>query len=149
MTVGLTKVITLLVEVGAPVVLDASASGRRFVPITGGQVSGQFNGKILPGGGDWQAVQPDGALEIDAHYVLDIDGHGTVEVVSRGVRHAPAAIMEALQKGQPVDPAAVYFRTAIRLRTACAGLLHVNNTLYVSVGRREPTRVCLDVFAIG
>ncbi|MEQ1754470.1 MAG: DUF3237 family protein [Micropepsaceae bacterium] len=149
MTVGLAKVVTLLVEVGAPVVLDASASGRRFVPITGGQVLGQFSGRVLAGGGDWQSVQPDGGLEIDAHYVLDIDGHGTVEVVSRGVRHAPPAITEALQKGQQVDPAAVYFRTAIRLRTACAGLLHVNNTIYVSVGRREPSRVSLDVFAIG
>jgi len=149
MTLALRHALTLLVDVGSPVVLDAGENARRFVPITGGQVTGEFSGRILPGGGDWQSVQPDGALEIDAHYVLEIEGHGTVEVVSRGVRHAPPAIMEALQKGRQVDPAAVYFRTAIRLRTACAGLQHVNNTLYVSVGRREPTRVCLDVYAVG
>lgn len=149
MTIGSAPFVRLSVNVGEPVVLDGGSNGRRFVPITGGEVSGQVSGRILNGGGDWQTVQTDGALEIDAHYILDIDGHGTVEVLSRGVRHAAPAVTAALEKGLHADPAEVYFRTAIRLRTACKGLLHVNNLLYVSVGRREPTRVCLDVFAVG
>ena len=38
---------------------------KRIVPITGGHVSGErFNGEVLPGGADWQALRPDGVLDV-------------------------------------------------------------------------------------
>lgn len=41
---------------------------RRVVPITGGRISGAFEGEILPGGADWQTVRADGSIEIDGRY---------------------------------------------------------------------------------
>jgi len=33
--------------------------------VIGGTITGQFNGKILQGGADWQTVRADGLIEID------------------------------------------------------------------------------------
>ncbi len=148
MTPALTPLMTLEVLVGAPVQIDAGKHGRRFIPIIGGTVGGALTGKVLAGGGDWQTVWPDGRMEIAAHYVLDIDGHGTVEVRSDGVRHGPPAVLEAMARGEAVDPASYYFRTAVRLRTAAAGLSHLNALLAVATGERGADRVRLCVFEL-
>jgi len=148
MTPALTPLMTLEVLVGAPVQIDASQHGRRFIPIIGGTVGGGLPGKVLVGGGDWQTVWPDGRMDIAAHYVLDIDGQGTVEVRSDGVRHGPSAVLEALARGETVDPASYYFRTAVRLRTAAPGLSHLNALLAIATGERGADRVRLRVFEL-
>lgn len=149
MTPSLTPLLRLEVLVAPPVSIDASANGRRFIPIIGGEVSGQASGKVMAGGGDWQTLWPDGTMEIAAHYVLDIDGHGTVEVRSDGVRHGPPDVLAALARGETVDPSLYYFRTAVRLRTAAPGLSHFNKLLAVASGERAADRVRLQVFELG
>ena len=50
---------------------DVGKGTRRFVPIAGGEVSGpKVNGKVLPGGGDWQTIRDDGVAELEARYTL-------------------------------------------------------------------------------
>lgn len=123
------------VEVGAPTTVDPGDYGRRFIPISGGKVSGGLTGKIMAGGGDWQTLLPGGALEIRAHYSVEIEGHGLVEIQSDGVR--------AVREDETV-----YFRTSIRFHTATPGLQHLNQTLAMAIGRREPTAVLLDIYEI-
>lgn len=145
MTTGLKSLFTLAVDVAPPVVVDAGEHGRRYIPITGGTVSGAYTGKIIPGGADWQILWPDGRLDLEARYVLDIDGHGAVEVLSQGLRHGPPEILAALARGEPVDPSLYYFRTAMRFRTAAPGLQRLNAIIAIAVGRRETSTVHLDV----
>lgn len=149
MTLALNPLMQLEVLVAPPVSIDASEHGRRFIPIVGGEVSGALTGKVLPGGGDWQTLWPEGRMEISAHYVLEIEGHGTVEVRSDGVRHGPKDVLAALARGEVVDPTLYYFRTAVRLRTAVQGLLRLNAILAVATGERAADRVRLQVFEIG
>lgn len=149
MTPALTPLMTLEVLVGAPVQIDAAPHGRRFIPIVGGTVGGGLTGEVLAGGGDWQTVWPDGRMEIAAHYVMEIDGHGTVEVRSEGLRHGPPAVLAALARGEIVDPVSYYFRTAVRLRTAAPGLSRLNALLAVATGERAADRVRLRVFELG
>jgi len=148
MTPALTPLMTLEVEVSPPVSVDAGAHGRRVIPITGGRVSGAYTGRVLPGA-DWQTIWPDGRMELDAHYVLDIDGHGTVEVISQGVRHGPPEVLAKLARGEAVDPSLYYFRTSIRLRTAAPGLSRLNAVLALATGERRVSLVVLQVFEIG
>ena len=73
------------IEVGKPVE-QGLVDGRRqrFIPITGGTVSGpKLNGVVLPGGGDWQTILPGGLTQIMARYALQAEdgtrcahGHG-------------------------------------------------------------------------
>jgi hypothetical protein len=148
MTMATRPLMTFAVDVSAPVSIDAGQYGRRAIPIMGGRVSGMYTGKVLPGGADWQTIWPDGRLELEAHYVLDIDGHGLVEVSSSGVRHGPPDVLAALARGDAVDPAHYYFRTSMRFRTAAPGLLHLNAMIALSKGRRERSTVHLDVFEV-
>ena len=56
---------------------------------------------VVPGGADWQFVQPDGLTEADARYVLEADSGEIIAVKNRGLRDAPPAIMQKLLAGEP------------------------------------------------
>jgi hypothetical protein len=146
MTPALTRLASFAVLVGPPLAIDG---GRRFIPILGGMVEGAFTGRVLPGGGDWQTIAADGRMDLSAHYVLEIDGEGTMEVRSDGLRHGSPAVLAALARGEPVDPSRYYFRTALRFRTAAPGLTRLNAILAIGVGARDADRVRLQVFELG
>ena len=148
MSPPLIPLMTLEVVVDPPVTVTPSSPGRRFIPIVGGTVAGGLEGRVLPGG-DWQTIWADGRMDISAHYILDIAGHGTVEILSEGVRAGPPEVLAALGRGEAVDPGRYYFRTAIRMRTSAPGLLRLNAVLAVSVGERLADRVRLTVYEIG
>lgn len=122
---------------------------RRMVAITGGTVKGpKLNGRILPGGVDWQIVRSDGAADIQARYVIEADGGARVIVDSKGLRHGPPDVLEKLARGDTVDPAHYYFRTAMRFETADATLGWLNRILAVARGQRQARSVHLDVFEV-
>ncbi|WP_437979729.1 DUF3237 domain-containing protein [Sorangium sp. So ce117] len=148
MSPPLIPLMTLEVAVDPPVTINPSSPGRRFIPIVGGTVAGGLEGRVLPGG-DWQTIWADGRMDISAHYILDIAGHGTVEILSEGVRAGPPEVLAALGRGEAVDPGLYYFRTAIRMRTSASGLLRLNAVLALSVGERLADRVRLTVYEIG
>ncbi|WP_437541203.1 DUF3237 family protein [Sorangium sp. So ce327] len=148
MSPPLIPLMTLEVAVAPPVTVNPSSPGRRFIPIVGGTVAGGLEGRVLPGG-DWQTIWADGRMDISAHYILDIAGHGTVEILSEGVRAGPPEVLAALGRGEAVDPGLYYFRTAIRMRTSAPGLLRLNALLALSVGERLADRVRLTVYEIG
>ncbi|WP_437625638.1 DUF3237 family protein [Sorangium sp. So ce1151] len=148
MSPPLIPLMTLEVAVDPPVTVNPSSPGRRFIPIVGGTVGGGLEGRVLPGG-DWQTIWADGRMDISAHYLLDIAGHGTVEILSEGVRAGPPEVLAALGRGEAVDPGLYYFRTAIRMRTSAPGLLRLNAMLALAVGERLADRVRLTVYEIG
>jgi hypothetical protein len=135
----------------APVVsLGAAPLGvRRYVPLLGGTASGpMLSGKILPGGVDWQIQLASGALEIDAHYVIEATDGALIEVRSQGVRHGPREVMERLAAGEDVPAEAYYFRTAVRFTTGAPQWAHLNGLLAVATGHRQAACVLLDLYAL-
>src|SRR5207253_11414641 len=103
-------------------ILDVGAAPfghRRVVNLLGGTVTGvKLSGRIVPGGADWQVMAADGALDIHARYTIESDAGALVQVDSRGVRNGPLEIMARLGRGEDVDAAEYYFRTAMRFETA-------------------------------
>jgi|JI9StandDraft_1071089.scaffolds.fasta_scaffold34565_4 hypothetical protein len=151
---GLAPLLRLEVEVGELLTLGAMAVGeRRMVTITGGRFEGAgdlqgWQGEVLGGGADWQLLRPDGVLEVDARYVLQ-DAQGTrVQVVSQGLRHGPPEVLAALARGEAVDPAAYYFRTAMRFEAGAARLDRLNRVVAVAFGARDARCVRLSAFAV-
>src|SRR5574337_71761 len=48
---------------------------RRIIPITGGTLRGpRLTGRVLPGGADFQLVVSDTAADLDARYLVALDG---------------------------------------------------------------------------
>lgn len=122
---------------------------RRVIGILGGSVRGpKLNGRILPGGADWQIVRSDGAADISARYTIETDAGARILVSSEGLRHGPAAVMERLARGDSVDPAQYYFRTAMRFETADASADWLNRILALARGQREARSVRLEVYEV-
>ena len=122
---------------------------RRIVGIKGGTVRGQkLNGRVLPGGADWQIVRADGATDIQARYTIESDAGARILVDSIGLRHGPPEVIAKLARGEDVDPALYYFRTAIRFETGNPAADWLNRILAVAYGRRLAQAVRLDVYEV-
>ena len=125
------------------------AGARRIIPIVGGTVTGpRINGRILNLGADWQTLFADGLAELDTRYAMETDDGATIEIVNYGYRHGPKEVLEAVARGEPVDPASYYMRTHARLETGDDRYAWVNRTLFVGVGARNQSSVKVELYAI-
>jgi hypothetical protein len=122
---------------------------RRVVNLLGGTVSGaKLNGRVLPGGADWQIVAADGALDIHARYTIETDAGALIQVDSKGLRHGPPNVLARLGRGEDIDPSLYYFRTAMRFETAHPSTDWMNRILALAKGARQKNAVKLDVFEV-
>lgn len=141
----------LSIQVGAPQEVGVSIHGRRrLIPILGGQVNGQgWRAQVLPGGADFQLIVSPTLAELDARYTLQTDGGDLVYVHNLALRAADADTMGRLARGEPVDPAQVYFRCTPRFETAAPGLAWITERLFVGAGVRRPDSVHIRLFELG
>jgi len=122
---------------------------RRVINILGGHVDGpRLSGRILTGDADWQIVRPDGVADMRARYTIESDGGARILVASDGLRHGPAEVVARLARGETVDPALYYFRTAMRFETSDPSAAWLNRIIALARGAREPRAVRLDVFEV-
>ncbi|GAA1973040.1 DUF3237 domain-containing protein [Microbacterium pumilum] len=121
---------------------------RRVVPIVGGSVRGAFDAEILPGGADWQIVRDDGAIEVDARYTARTADAAHVLIHATGVRSGPPDVLEALLRGEPVDPSAYYFRTVVTLEASSTELASLQNSIFVASAVRTADRVTYTAYRV-
>jgi Protein of unknown function (DUF3237) len=121
---------------------------RRIIHITGGSFEGRIAGRIVPGGADWQILRSDGVADLEARYTLETGAGERVLVRSEGLRHGPPDVMAALARGDSVDAARYYFRTAMRFETSAPALAWMNKLIAIGRGVREARAVLLDVFEV-
>ncbi|MCF8478446.1 MAG: DUF3237 domain-containing protein [Pseudolabrys sp.] len=143
-------IFTIQAELAGILNLGATPYGeRRIIDILGGTVTGpKLNGRVLPGGADWQIIRADGAADIQARYTIETEAGARILVSSDGLRHGPKAVLEALTRGDKVDPALYYFRTAMRFETSDPSVDWMNRILALARGMREARSVRLDVYEV-
>ena len=128
---------------------DTPAGRRRIIPIIGGSFHGErLNGRLLPGGADWQIVRTDGVAELEARYTLETSDGARIYVQNFGYRHGPADVLRRLADGKPVDPSLYYMRTTPRFETAAERYSWLNRTICVATGARRAESVELDIFEV-
>jgi len=123
---------------------------RRMIPITGGTVEGpRLAGRVLPGGGDWQGIGPDGIARIEARYTIEAADGSLIGVTNPGMRHGPPQVIADIAAGKDVDPALYYFRTTPRFDVA-ADSRHgwMARTIFLCSAARYRDHVRLDVFSV-
>ena len=122
---------------------------RRIIGIRGGTVRGpKFNGRVLPGGADWQIIRADGAADIQARYTIESETGGRVLVDSVGLRHGPPDVIAKLARGEAVAPGLYYFRPAMRFETGDKALDWMNRIIAIAYGARLAQAVKLDIFEV-
>ncbi|KAJ6003450.1 hypothetical protein N7451_005997 [Penicillium sp. IBT 35674x] len=90
---------TLHVNLDQPLYFGSTASGdRRFIPITGGSVSGpKLNGRIIPSsGGDWNAVRSNDVVHVYARYSIQADDGTMIGITNEGYGRASQKAMKTI-----------------------------------------------------
>ena len=152
----LTVFVTTPVEAGQVIGLN-SRGKRRIIPITGGTLTaapGQspaLQGRVLPGGADFQLVVSETAADLDARYLIALDGELAGEhifVQNQALRRGSAADIARLVRGEPVDPAAIYFRCVPTFEVSCEALRWLTESVFIGTGARFPDRVEISLFRV-
>jgi Protein of unknown function (DUF3237) len=147
---ALTYVFSLRGELAPPVeqgVIDGLR--KRFIGVTAGTVYGpKLQGRVLPGGGDWQAISVDGLTEVLARYSIQASDGTVIGVTNAGVRTADPAVSEQLASGVEVDASLYYFRTAPRFEVRPGPHEWLRRKLFVARGIRKPDHVIVDFYVV-
>ena len=150
---ALQHVLDLTVYVSAPIeagnVKGLNSRGkRRIIPITGGAVTGQVNGKILPGGADFQIVVSETTADLDARYMIELDNGEHIFVQNRALRRGSASDIAKLVRGEPVDASAIYFRCVPTFEVSSPALAWLTQSIFVGTGARFPDHVQLSIYRL-
>jgi len=122
---------------------------RRIRYVKGGRFSGpKLKGEVLPGGGDWLLLRPDGARTLDVRLTLRTDDGHPIYIVSRGILYIAPEVFQRIAAGEDVDPAEYYFRTTPLFETAAEKLDWLNRVVAASVGRLSATTAIQTVYAV-
>jgi hypothetical protein len=122
---------------------------RRISPVIGGEVKGEsINGKVLAFGADYQIIRPNELIELEAKYALQTDDGAVIYVENRGIRFGPVDLMKRLNRGEPVDPKLIYFRTVPKFETGAEKYRWLMESLFVGSAARHADRVVVDVHQV-
>ena len=144
----------LAVQVAPPIDAGLTPQGRRrLIPITGGVVrGGGLDGRVMPGGADFQlVVTTDDGLQcatLDARYMLALDDGATLYVHNSALRVASAEDAERLLRGEPVPDERIYFRCQPRFETGDARHAQLMRQQFVGSGRRGVDCVYLSIYRV-
>lgn len=150
MNIEIVHLCDLRVELAPPIELGKSPRGvRRMIPIVGGEVTGErLSGRILNLGADWQTIMADGTAELDTRYAFETHDGATIDIRNYGLRHGPPEAIEALARGENVDPSAYYMRTHPRFETGNPRYAWLNRMICVGTGARKASEVRISVYEV-
>jgi hypothetical protein len=141
---------TLTLKVGELQPVGKTPAGdRRVAIVDGGSFEGaRLKGTVLKGGTDWLLGRADGALQLDVRLTLKTDDGHIIAMSYRGYRHGPAVVIDRLNRGERVDPADYYFRTAPVFETGSEKYGWLNRVIAIGTGDRKPEGPIYDVFEV-
>jgi hypothetical protein len=141
---------TFAIDVAKPFIIGRTpAVDRRVGEVLGGRFEGErLNGRILTSGSDWQQVRADGAWALDVRLVMETDDGHLIGMTYRGLRHGPKDVLDAIARGEEVNPASYYFRIVPFFETASDKYGWLNNIVSVGLGHRLPSGPIYQVFEV-
>ena len=148
---ALEHVCDLAVTIAPPVEVGHTASGlRRMIPITGGTVRGpRLNGRVLPGGADFQLILGEGTqAHLDARYVIELDDGTRVFVQNTALRVASLENSQRIMRGERVAPEQVYFRCQPQLEANAPQWAWLGESQFIGTGQRAPDGVFLSFYRV-
>jgi hypothetical protein len=138
------------VDLEEPLDMGATPHGvRRIYVVKGGTFEGpKLKGQLLPGGGDWLLLRPDGAGELDVRATMRTDDGHIIYIYYRGILHGPPEVAARILQGEAPDPSEYYFRTAPFFETGSEKYGWLNRTVAAGIGKVGPNWVGYTVYAI-
>ena len=139
---------TYRADLKAPTAVGATPAGNRQIfDVTGGQFEGpRLKGKILPSGGDWLLIGPDGFGRLDVRATFETDDGALVYMQYFGVLEMNEKVVAALAEGMETQYGDNYFMTQPRFETGDERYAWLNSIVAVAEGRTLPSAVEYRVY---
>jgi hypothetical protein len=122
---------------------------RMYFEVTGGRAEGErFNAEVLPSGGDWLLVGPDGLARLDVRAGFRTDDGALVYAEYPGLLELNEKVTSALAAGGSTEVEDQYFRSTPRFETGDERYAWMQQSLWLSVGRLTEGRVQYRVYRV-
>lgn len=122
---------------------------RQIVYVTGGSFEGpRLKGKVLPGGGDWLLVRPDGVGELDVRATLQTDDGALIYVTYRGYLTKIAELLPRWMAGEQIPHEEYYFVVTPYYETSAAQSAWLQQVVVIGMGSLIQGGVRYQVFAV-
>lgn len=122
---------------------------RNIVKSSGGFFEGpKLKGEVLPGGGDWFLMRPDGVGEGDVRDTYRTDDGHLIFLYYRAIISATPSAWERIMNNESVDPSEYYFKATPCFETGSDKYGWLNKTVAVASGRFISGCISYDVFAL-
>ncbi|HEV8696013.1 MAG TPA: DUF3237 domain-containing protein [Lysobacter sp.] len=124
-----------------------------FHPRGGGTLAGRINGKLLPPGGDWVRVMPDGTMRIDVRLSAELDDGSVLYVTYGGVLRKPdEETWKRFLGGQKIEAPQWYYVITPNFETASKKYAWLNGVQaigkFVSIQTGEEAHVKFDIYEV-
>lgn len=133
---------TIAIELSKARYLRPSSMGaeRAAVYAMSGTVEGpRIRGRVIPqSGGDWPLVRPNGVIDFDARYLLELDDGTVVYMQNRGYRWAAPDVMAKMSRNEPVAPSDYYMRVSPKFEVPDGPHEWLSRHVFVGVAEKTP-----------
>lgn len=138
---------------GPPLMMGTVGGGmgqRRMMPILGGDFEGpRLRGRILPGGGDWPLIRPDGVGLTEARYTYETDDGVLINITNTGYRHASPDVLARLDaKTEVVDAGDYYLRQWSRFEAPDGKYEWMSRHVFIGIAERHPRVLFIRYFML-
>lgn len=141
---------TLSVKLGEPIAIGETAHGTRFiVPATGGTFEGpNLTATVVPPGGDWLLVRPDGVGELDVRGTLQTQDGALLYVTYRGYITRVMELLPRWSQGEEIPREEYYLVVTPYFETGASQYDWLQQTITVGIGSLAVGGVSFEIFAI-
>ncbi len=137
-------------ELQAPIRIASTPTGNRTIlRVAGGRVEGErLAGKILPAGGDWATMRPDGIFELDVRATIETDDGARIIVTFGGLVRMSPANWQRFAGGDKPSADDYYFRVTPRFSAGDEAYRWLNGIVCVGVGTDLPPTPRYHVYEV-
>jgi len=146
-------VFSISLTLGKPYWLKPTTMGatRAAVYAMEGTIEGpDIKGRVIPmSGGDWPLLRPDGVIDFDARYMLELDDGTVIYMQNRGYRWAyTPEVAERMARGEHAEPHEYYMRVTPRFDVPEGPHDWLSRHIFVGVAEKIPGANRIHYFVI-
>jgi hypothetical protein len=93
-------------------------------------------------------LRNDGVLSLDVRITLETDDGHLIYMSYKGMRHGPKDVIDALNRGEKVDPSQYYFRMVPQFETSSDKYGWINRLVAVATGQREASGPTYTIYEV-
>ncbi|CCG84029.1 protein of unknown function [Taphrina deformans PYCC 5710] len=122
---------------------------RATVIFKGGRFKGpKLQGRILPGGGDWEVIEDDSTAYLDTRYNLETDDGAVIYLQTTGVRQGPQDVLDRLGDDESITADQYSMRLSLKFECGDERYRWLNKLVCFAMSGRNGNMVIYDAYTL-